>query len=214
MKRSLLACSMLAAVLSGCGQGAGENAATGNVVQGNAADAAMIETTGSAASIGAYGPAEVPTQKFVEQAAISDMYEIEAGKIALAKSQSQPIKAFAQKMIDDHGATTARLKALMPEAGVTAAPPAALDPRHARLIEDLQKTEPAKFDAVYLDQQTQAHREALGLMNSYATHGEVPALKDFAGETKPKIQMHLDIVSKLDHGGADETAATDGNSGG
>jgi putative membrane protein len=86
---------------------------------------------------------------------------------------------------------------------------AAMDERHTGMLDELTKATPEQFDAKYLDQQTQAHREALGLMDSYATHGDNAALKTLAAETKPKIQMHLDMVSKLDHGGADD-AAKDG----
>jgi putative membrane protein len=214
MKRSLLACSVLAFALAGCGQGASENKVGDNAVEANASDAATIEATGSPATIGANGPGALSTETFVQQAAVSDMYEIQAAKIALQKSQSPAIKNFAQKMIDEHQATSTQLKGLLAKANVTAAPPAALDDRHAGMIEDLQKADVGKFDKVYLDQQTTAHREALGLMDSYANHGDVAALKDFAGQTKPKIQMHFDMVSKLDHGGADESGGAAGNSAG
>jgi putative membrane protein len=211
MKRALLVSAILAATLSGCGPSATEtgdaNATTSDAVANS--DAATIETTGSPATIGAYGAGKVATPVFVEQAALSDMYELAASKIALAKSQSAEIKGFAQQMIADHGATTAKLKQLAPAAGVPVLP-TALDDRRTGLIDTLQKAAPDKFDEVYLDQQTQAHREALGLMDSYATHGDDAGLKSFAAETKPKIQMHLETVSKLDHSGADEDKGTAG----
>lgn len=211
MKRILLAPSLLALALAGCNsQGTADNATANSAVS----DASTIETTGSPASIGANGPSIVPTPKFVEEAAVSDMYEVQAAKIALTKSKNADIQAFAQEMVKAHTATTAKLKELLPASGAGVTPPAALDERRASLIERLQQAEPDKFDSVYLDQQTQAHREALGLMDSYAAHGDNETLKGFAAETKPKIQMHLDAVSKLDHGGADEAGPTSGNSAG
>lgn len=216
MTRSLLVSAVLIAALGGCSpsateQGDGNVSASSDV--GNTT-AATIETTGSPATIGAYGAGKVATPVFVEQAALSDMYEINASKIALAKSQSAEIKAFAQQMIADHSATSAKLKQIVSAAGMPA-PPASLDDRRAGLIDKLQQAAPDKFDEVYLDQQTTAHREALGLMDSYGTHGDDAALKGFAAETKPKIQMHLETVSKLDHGGADEATGTaTGNSAG
>jgi putative membrane protein len=209
MTRSLLVSAMLVATLSGCGPSATETG-DGNATTSNAAatsDAATIETTGSPATIGAYGAGKVATPVFVEQATLSDMYELAASKIALTRSRSAEIKAFAQQMITDHSATSAKLKELTAAAGLPAPPPA-LDDRRTGLIEKLQQAAPDRFDEVYLDQQTQAHREALGLMDSYATHGDDAGLKALAAETKPKIQMHLDMVSKLDHGGADEETGT------
>jgi putative membrane protein len=211
MKRHLLVSALLVATLGGCGQ-SGTGSADGNAAgDGNTAvaDAATIETTGSPATIGAYGAGKVATPVFVEQAALGDMFELASSKLALTKSQSPEIKAFAQQMITEHTATTAKLKQLV--AGNAAAPlPTALDDRRSGLMETLQGTAPDKFDEVYLDQQGQAHREALGLMDSYGTHGEDAALKSFAAETKPKIQMHMDMVSKLDHSGADEATGTTG----
>lgn len=219
MKRRLLASSILVLLLSGCSQSGSDTGNSAGNSAGNAgenvADAALIETTGSPATIGANGPSKISAETFVTQAALSDMYEIKAATIALTKTQSAAIKGFAQQMIEAHGATSAALKTLLPTSGVTAPLPTALDSRHATMIEDLQKAGPDKFDEEYLDQQTQAHRAALGLMESYAAHGENPALKTFAGETKPKIQMHLQTVSKLDHGAADEPkGAAGGNSAG
>jgi putative membrane protein len=202
MKRILFATSMMALALSGCGQGASD-AGAGNA---STSDAATIETTGSPATIGANGAGLVPTPKFIEEAAIGDMFEIATSKLALTRTKSPEIKAFAQQMITAHTATTAALKKTLATANVTETPPATMDERRTSLLDELTKTAADKFDAKYLDQQTQAHREALGLMDSYATHGENPALKTLAAETKPKIQMHMEMVSKLDHGGADDAA--------
>jgi len=199
--RILLATSM-ALALAACGQTNTETTA-GNSA---ATDAATIETTGSPATIGANGASLVSTPKFVENAAISDMFEIASSKLALTRATDPAIKKFAQDMIAAHEGTTAALKKTLATANANVTPPTAMDERHAGMLQDLQKIEADKFDAKYLDQQTQAHREALGLMDSYAAHGDNPALKAFAAETKPKIQMHLDMASKLDHGGADETA--------
>ena len=50
------------------------------------------------------------TQGFVTAAAISDMYEVTAGKLALERSSSPAVKEFAQKMVDAHTETTTQLK--------------------------------------------------------------------------------------------------------
>jgi putative membrane protein len=211
MKRILLATSMMALALTACGQPTTETAAGNSteIAAGNSADAATIETTGSPATIGANGASLVSTPKFVESAAISDMFEIASSKLALTRATSPEIKTFAKAMIAAHEGTTAALKKTLATANAGVTPPAAMDERHTGMLDELTKATPEQFDAKYLDQQTQAHREALGLMDSYATHGDNAALKTLAAETKPKIQMHLDMVSKLDHGGADD-AAKDG----
>src|ERR1700759_806061 len=45
------------------------------------------------------------TKGFINMAAVSDMYEVTASKIALQRSSSPAVKEFAQKMVDAHTQT-------------------------------------------------------------------------------------------------------------
>ncbi|WP_420142352.1 DUF4142 domain-containing protein [Sphingomonas sp.] len=204
MLRTFLFATTAALTLAACGAGTDSTPAN-ETGMGNGAGTTMAEDT-AAQGVGAAGaPMVNSTPDFVTAAAISDMYEIEASKIALDKSKSADVKAFAQMMIKDHTATTAKLKATLASANVQATPPTALDDRRQGLIDNLKSASAADFDKVYLDQQTAAHQEALTVMKSYADDGDTPALKTLAAETAPKIQMHYDAVRKLDRGGADGT---------
>ena len=46
-------------------------------------------------------------------------------------------------------------------------------------------------------QQTNAHREALMLMEGYAQMGDNAELRQFASTTAPKIRMHLDMIMQI-----------------
>src|ERR1043166_2426059 len=50
------------------------------------------------------------TKGFATAAATSDLYEVTAGQIAVQRAQSPAVKDFAQKMVDAHSETTAKLK--------------------------------------------------------------------------------------------------------
>jgi putative membrane protein len=139
---------------------------------------------------------------FIQKVAMSDLFEVEASKLALTKSQSASIKSFAQSMITAHTATTATLKPLA--AALKIDPPVALDSDHATKIDDLKKATVKEFDQKYVDQQTEAHNKALDLLNDEAKNGNDATLKGFAAATAPKVQMHLDTVKKLDKSGVDE----------
>jgi putative membrane protein len=51
--------------------------------------------------------AAMTTESYVANAAIADMYEVEAGKIAQQRAKRADVKAFAAMMVKDHTATTA-----------------------------------------------------------------------------------------------------------
>jgi len=134
---------------------------------------------------------------FATGAAISDMYEIEAAKIAQQRSNNADVKAFAQKMEHDHTQTSATLKSLLSSMKNQPALPAHLDDRRQGLIDNLRGASAADFDARYMSQQVDAHKEALSLMRGYAKDGDNKDVKAFAAETTPKIQEHLNMAQKI-----------------
>jgi len=158
----------------------------------NAAQDATSAAVGatSAATIG-----QVSTDAFVTNAAISDMYEIQAGQIAQKKGQSAGVKDFGKMMVTEHTAMSNELKPLITAAGKTA--PTGLDERRKGLIDNLNAASAADFDKVYLAQQEAAHSEALTLMQGFADNGDEAGLKGAAAKAVPKIQAHLDKLRSL-----------------
>jgi len=134
---------------------------------------------------------------FTEAAAQSDMFEIEASKIAAERSTNADIKKFAQDMVTAHTETTRQLKPLITAADASIKPPATLDDRHQRMIDELRGAKGADFDKRYLSQQVDAHKEALILMRGYAKDGDVSSVKGFAAKTAPVVQAHLEMAQKL-----------------
>jgi len=136
-------------------------------------------------------------QGFVTGAAISDMYEVEAGKIAAQRSANPDVKAFAEKMVSAHTETTAKLKSILGSMKHQPAAPAHLDDRRQGLIDNLRGASAADFDARYMGQQVDAHKEALILMKGYAKSGDNKDVKAFAADTAPVVQDHLNMAQKI-----------------
>jgi putative membrane protein len=137
------------------------------------------------------------TKGFVRAAAISDMYEVTAGKIALQRASSPAVKEFAQKMVDAHTMTTGKLKGLMAAKDISVALPQHVDDLHQGLLDDLRAAKSADFDHRYISQQIAAHKAANTLFRGYAKDGDLGALKSFAFETDKDIRMHLDMAQSL-----------------
>ena len=114
------------------------------------------------------------TNGFVNAAAISDMYEVTAGKVALQRSDNADVKKFAQQMIDAHSKTTQKLKGLLP---ATIVPPSSVDSRRQGMLDDLRGAKSGDFDHRYATQQVAAHKEADILMRGYAKDGDNAAIK-------------------------------------
>ena len=137
------------------------------------------------------------TQGFVTAAAISDMYEVSAGKLALQRSASPAVKEFAQKMVDAHTETTAKLKGIIASNNIKVTPPAHVDSRRQGMLDNLRGASAADFDHRYISQQVAAHKEADILMRGYAKDGDNAAVKTFASDTSKHVRMHLSMAEKL-----------------
>lgn len=201
MRRTILLAAAASAALSlgACQRKDAEPSSdpgTTNVAVNQAQDATSAAV--GAASATTVGP--MTTESFVTNAAISDMYEIQAGQIAQQKAQSSAVRDFGKMMVTDHTALSNTMKPLIRAAGVTAPP--GLDERRKGLIDNLNAAAAADFDAIYLAQQEAAHGEALTLMRGYADRGDDVGLKAAAAKTEPKVQAHLDRVKALQAGAA------------
>ena len=134
---------------------------------------------------------EAAAPDFVAKAAASDMFEVEAAKIAQKRSQNAEVKKFAGEMITAHTKSTVDLKKAIADSGqTTLAPPAALPKDLQDKLTDLGKAD--NFDKAYMDNQVDAHQAALDVLQRYAQDGDVPAIKAFAAAAAPAVQQHLD----------------------
>jgi putative membrane protein len=196
MNRILTASAALAAVLA-LGACSGEGNEQRAPDQENQAVNAVQDGASAVVGAGSAALASVSTDAYVPAAAISDMYEIESSKMAVGRTKSPEIKAYAQMMIDHHTKTTAELKPLATGVeGVTL--PTAPDERRKGMLDNLRGASDADFDNTYLDQQTVAHVEALGVHEGYSRGGDNAGLKAFAAKTAPIVSAHLEQARKLD----------------
>ena len=136
---------------------------------------------------------------FVRAAAASDLYEMEASRLAEQRSQNAEVKRFAQRMLRDHGKTTGELKGMLPQLqGVSAQQmPATLDQQHQALLRQLQGAQGAEFDRLFAQQQLQSHQAAVDLFRAYAQSGDDARLKQWATQTLPSLEEHLREAQQL-----------------
>ena len=143
----------------------------------------------SAVPAGAQTPS---AQEFVNKVAISDMFEVQASQIALAKQADADTKPFT-----DHQKTSSELKALIDGGKVKAKLPTALDSEHQKLLDDLKAKSGKDFDQSYDQAQVKGHKDAVALFEAYAKSGDDPELKSWAAKTLPHLKEHLSMAEKL-----------------
>ncbi|MDO9443488.1 MAG: DUF4142 domain-containing protein, partial [Beijerinckiaceae bacterium] len=112
------------------------------------------------------------------------------------KSANADVKAFAQMMVDNHGKSTAKVKAAAAEAKIEVGAPK-LDADQQKMLDEIKAADAAGIDAVYLAHQKTAHDAALALHKDYAASGDTASLKKAAGEIVPVVEAHRAELGKL-----------------
>lgn len=159
-------------------------------------DGAMATTDAAAAPTPEQMTAAMTTKAgFAERAASGNMFEIESSTLALEQSQTEAVKTFAQKMIDEHTAAGEKMTTAAAEDGVT--PAMALMPDHQALVDSLNGQTGEAFDSAYIAAQKTAHDQSVQLFEGYLTGGEEGALKTFAAETLPTLKEHQTEVGAM-----------------
>jgi putative membrane protein len=148
----------------------------------SAAMAADAERTPPAASV------------FVKKAALDGMTEVEAGKVALSKSQDPAIRDFAQRMVKDHGKANSELESLAANKGLSA--PKQLDADHKQMLDTLKSKNGKDFDQAYAEHMNMDHSKAIALFESAAGSSD-PDLAQFAKKTLPTLKEHKALAQKL-----------------
>jgi putative membrane protein len=157
---------------------------------------ALAQSVGEKTGINSALGISPTTRDFVQQAAISDLFEIQSSKLAAEKSEGST-KEFANQMVADHTKTSTELKGLVtsdPKAPL----PQALDSAHQDKLTKLQDLNGADFTKQYHAMQVEAHEDAVSLFQRYAQGGDSENLKSWAAKTLPALQHHLEMAKSLD----------------
>lgn len=161
--------------------------------------AADMATVAAADDIAGTQPAQAQStgQSFANLAAASDMFEIEASKLAAHNAGSAKVKAFAEKMIKAHTASSKKLTQAAGQAAPAITPAPVLSAARQTQLDELRTMSGTVFDDAYARAQVSAHQAALDALNGYAAGGDQPSLKKFASDLIPDVTAHLNMAKAL-----------------
>jgi putative membrane protein len=145
--------------------------------------------------------------EFVRKAAEGNQKEIELGRFAAARASHADVKAFANRMVEDHTKKLAELKSVAgarmpattgehPTSGATAASAgsAGSQPGVPAKLATLQG---AEFDRAYMDEMVAAHEDMVELFEEQSKDGDDAKLKKWAADTLPGVREHLQMARSV-----------------
>jgi putative membrane protein len=165
-----------------------QTAATATKSEGKASAAKAGDKSSDAKS----GSLTGADRTFVMKAAQGGMAEVEAGKAAQSKAQSDSVKKFAEHMVTDHSKANDELMSLAKSKNVDV--PSALDKDHKAKMDKMAKLSGPEFDRAYMKDMVDDHKKTVADFEKQAKGGKDAELKQWAESKLPTLREHLKMA--------------------
>jgi len=134
-------------------------------------------------------------QVFVRKALEGGAAEVQLGQLAQQKSQSEDVKQFGQKMIDDHTQLGDQIKPIAQQLGVKA--PDGPSKKDKQLIVRLEGLSGPQFDEAYIQAMVKDHKQDLKEFKDEAQVTQNPNIKQAAQQGTGVIAQHLQMIQQI-----------------
>lgn len=199
MKKTLIASTSILALclsLPVAAEGTDNSSPSSSSPAGGMQSSGATSETTDGGSTSKAGAVTRQDRKFVEDAAIGGMAEVQFGQLATQRAQHQAVRDFGNTMVSDHTPVNQRLMTIAATLGIT--PPDKLDFMHRRTSKKLSKAEGREFDEDYIKSQVKDHEKMIELMEDQIKEGQNPDLKQLATDVLPKLREHLQMAQSIE----------------
>ena len=188
----------------------GPHVSYGMKLKALATAAALCCTLGLAAQDA--GSSASADKLFLKQADEGNSAEIAASKMALKKSKNPDVKAYAQKMIDDHMTLRQNMASFDQAMGVMTPQP--LNPTHREVAKRLAALSGKSFDKAYIEAMDQDHHKTEGMFQNEIATTQNADLKAAVQQGVTVIHSHTEMADQLASQMGLPAVATPGAAGG
>jgi putative membrane protein len=154
---------------------------------------ALIFIFGATSSL-AFAADKIDADDFVDEASAKGIAEVESAKLALEKSKSADVQAFAQKMITDHSSANMLLAGIAARKNLEVSDEAELTTKAKKFV--LEQRDGESFDEAYANNQVEAHKDTIELFEQAAVSDDAE-IAAFSKQTLPKLKQHLQMAKTL-----------------
>jgi putative membrane protein len=135
-------------------------------------------------------------RSFITKALEGGMAEVQLGQLAQEKSQSNDVKQFGQKMVNDHGQMGDKwLKPVAQQMGISE--PKGPSKKDKKAMEKLQGLSGQDFDREYITMMIKDHQKDLKEFKDEANAAQDPNVKQIAEKGSQVIEQHLQLIEQI-----------------
>jgi putative membrane protein len=144
---------------------------------------------GSGYDAGPFGGSAVLDADFLSAALTGGLIEIELGKIAMQKAESESVRKFAETVVKGNERMRSTLERIATEYKLKV--PKQLDPKHRTRIDAIAKLSGSAFDRAFMRHVASYYERSLGRFDFEASNGTIPELALWAGRVTPRIRHQM-----------------------
>lgn len=142
-------------------------------------------------------PQQLGGRQFLTQAIQGDLAEIALGELAQQKGQSDEVREYGQKLVQDHSRSLAEAQQLAEAEGIEV--PEEPSPEAQQMHQQLMQLSGEEFDREFARHMVEDHEKAIGLFETQ-TQGSDTDTAEYAEETLPVLEEHLQIAESIEAG--------------
>jgi putative membrane protein len=137
--------------------------------------------------------ADVTSQSFIKDAIEGNLAEVQVGKLAQQKAQSEAVRSFGQMLERDHAEANQRATSVAKVLGID--PPTQPNDKQRAAYDRLSKLSSREFDWQFVADMIEDHEADMRKFESEAKKSDQAA--DYAKQTLPTLRNHLLTAQKL-----------------
>src|SRR5262249_837256 len=138
---------------------------------------------------------KVSDHDFVLRVAMSNLAEVELGRLATKQSTNADMRRFGQRLIEDRGKANQELARIAQSKGITL--PRQLDKTHREAAATMAKRGGGDCDQHFASDMVEDHKKDIALFEHETKNGKDKDIKAWAEKTLPKLKDHLKMAEDL-----------------
>jgi putative membrane protein len=155
---------------------------------------AAVAAAAIALAGGAHAEVSKKDQAFFTEAGGGGLFEVEAGKLAQSKGQSEGVKSFGGMLVKDHSAANDELKALASKKGAQL--PSSVPADMQKKLDKLAKAR--NFDKEFVEEVgLEDHKKDIALFEKTSKSADDADVKAFAAKALPTLKSHHEQAQSL-----------------
>src|SRR5260370_13956898 len=135
-------------------------------------------------------------ETFAKKAAAGGMAEVKLGQLAEERASNPAVKNFGRRMVQDHSKANNELKTVTSKENIEL--PNEMDKSDQATYERLSKLSGDAFDRAYARDMVKDHSKDVAEFQKEAKNGRDESVKNFAAQTLPALQSHLDQARQIE----------------